>query len=304
MRPLNAFSRRPAPEAPQPEAPRDPAPTRMAYRLHRLWLTPLFRATLRLGLPMFVLITTIGWFWAEPERREILAGMLDDIRHEVQERPEFQVKLMAVEGASGELDADIREVLPIDFPVSSFALDLGAMREEVSQLDAVAKAELRIRPGGILSVRVEERVPAVIWRSREGLELLDAAGYRVAPLEARAARPDLPLIAGDGADRAVAEALDLIAATGPITARLRGLVRMGERRWDVVLDRDQRILLPEQGARAALERVIALAQAEDMLERDITVVDMRNAARPTLRLAGGAMDEMRRIRLIEAGVSQ
>ena len=68
---------------------------------------------------------------------------------------------------------------------------------------------------------------------------------------------------------------------------------MGERRWTLVLDRDQRILLPETGAVRALERVIALDQAEQMLERDLTVVDMRNEQRPTIRLAADALAQMR-----------
>jgi hypothetical protein len=49
----------------------------------------------------------------------------------------------------------------------------------------------------------------------------------------------------------VPEALALVAAARPAVPRLRGLVRMGERRWDLVLDRDQRILLPETRARCA-----------------------------------------------------
>lgn len=78
---------------------------------------------------------------------------------------------------------------------------------------------------------------------------------------------------------------------------------MGERRWDVVLDNGQRILLPEEGAVAALERVMALAQAEDMLGRDVTVIDMRYGARPTLRLSPGALDELRRVHEIETGAT-
>jgi cell division protein FtsQ len=77
---------------------------------------------------------------------------------------------------------------------------------------------------------------------------------------------------------------------------------MGERRWDVVLDRDQRILLPETEAVQALERVIAMDQAVDMLERDLVAVDLRLANRPTLRMTDGAVRELLRIRAIEAGV--
>jgi cell division protein FtsQ len=32
---------------------RDPAPSRWAYRMQRLWLTPLFRVTMRVGMPAF-----------------------------------------------------------------------------------------------------------------------------------------------------------------------------------------------------------------------------------------------------------
>ena len=39
-----------------------------------------------------------------------------------------------------------------------------------------------------------------------------------------------------------------------------------DRRWDIVLDRDQRIMLPENGAVGALERVVAMAQVQDLLE--------------------------------------
>jgi cell division protein FtsQ len=143
---------------------------------------------------------------------------------------------------------------------------------------------------------VVERIPAVVWRAPAGLELLDVEGRRVAALAARTDRPDLPLIAGTGADRAVPEALRLVAAAAPVKERLRGLLRVGERRWDVVLDRDQRILLPEAGAVEALEQVLALDEARDLLARNVTVVDMRLPHRPTLRLAAYAVEELRRVR--------
>ena len=70
---------------------------------------------------------------------------------------------------------------------------------------------------------------------------------------------------------------------------------MGERRWDMVLDRDQRILLPGDDPVSALNREIALNDAQDMLNRDVAVVDMRNADRPTLRMNEEAADALRRV---------
>ncbi|NRP11725.1 Cell division protein FtsQ [Aliiroseovarius sp. xm-m-379] len=280
-------------------ARRDPAPSRIAYKINRLWLTPLFRATLRVGLPVFLILLMAGWYFSNPTNRYAIGEKITDIKRSVQERPEFMVKLMAVEGASPIVDDAVRVLLPIDFPISSFDLDLEVMREEIMKLDVVANAELRIRPGGVLEVVISERDPVVVWRSQGQLELLDRSGHRVASLTARAARADLPMVAGAGADKAVDEALRIIATAGPLADRLRGLVRVGERRWDLMLTKDQRIMLPENQPVFALEQVLALDQAQDLLARNVTAIDMRTPLRPTLRLGSDATEELRRIRGFE-----
>ena len=264
---------------------RDPAPSRLAFRVERLWLTPGFRRAVRLGLPSALILGALAGWLGDAGRRAALQQSLAELREGVENRPEFMVGLMAIDGASEPVANAIRGMLPVTLPASSFRIDLEALRATIAQIDAVASAELRIRKGGVLQVTVTERVPAVLWRRGTALEMLDAGGHRVATLLDRSARPDLPVIAGEGAETNVAEALAVLKAAQPIQARVRGLVRMGERRWDVVLDRDQRILLPEADAVAAIQRVIALDQAEDMLGRDLTVVDMRNENRPTVRLA-------------------
>lgn len=289
MRPLGNPALRPPPRP-------DPAPSRAAYRLHRLWLTPLYRALLRVGLPAFAIAVAALAYLSDPGRTEALAARAAAVLEELRNRPEFMLRGLEVTGASEPVRAALPEVLGLAFPVSSWGLDLEALRGKVEAVDAVARAELRIRPDGILEVAVTERTPAVVWRHRGGLELLDPTGRRVASLLTREARADLPLIVGDGAERAVPEALALFAAAGPLGARVRGLVRIGERRWDLVLDRGQRVLLPETGALAALERLIALDQAEDLFGRDILLVDLRIQRRPTLRLSPDAMTELRRIR--------
>ncbi|MCI2398150.1 cell division protein FtsQ/DivIB [Aliiroseovarius subalbicans] len=295
MQPMTAT--RPAPAA----AKRDPAPSRVAYKAHRLWLTPLFRQLMRVGVPVFLLTMAVGWYFSNPTNRFAIMEKVQEVRRSVEERPEFMVKLMAVEGASPVVSDAIRQMIPVDFPVSSFDLDLDAMQAEVAELDVIERVDLRIRPGGVLEVAVTERTPVVLWRAATGLEMLDATGHRVASISARNGRADLPLLAGSGAQDDVPEALALLAAAGPLARDIRGLVRMGERRWDIVLDGEQRIQLPEQNPVQALEQVIALDQAQDLLARNLTFIDMRNPARPTLRMAAPAVEELRRIKGLELG---
>ncbi len=279
----------------------DPAPSRWAYRFERLMLTPLFRLFLRVVLPFLVVFLGAAMWLSDEERRDRLSGWVHEARVSIETRPEFMVNVMAIDGASVGIAEDIREIMPIDFPISSFDLDLPHIQEQVTGLPAVASATVRIRPGGIMQITITERDPVMVWRSREGLFLVDREGFVVAPASSRAEHPELPLMAGAGAELRVGEARALYSAAQPIHAQLRGMVRVGERRWDVVLNDGQRILLPEEGAVQALERVIALSQAQDLFARDLTVVDMRLPERPTLRIAERSVEEWWRLRRLEVG---
>ncbi|MGA9435160.1 MAG: cell division protein FtsQ/DivIB [Roseobacter sp.] len=276
----------------------DPAPSRWAWRFQRLLLTPAFILFLRAGVPMLLTFAAGTWWLSDETRRATLVDTVVEAKARFETRPEFMVHLMAIDGATDALAQEIRAEVLLEFPLSSFELDLGAIRDRVMTLDPVKTATVRIRPGGVLQVDVERRRPVIIWRDHAGLSLVDAEGFTVRGLSRRMNRPDLPLIAGQGATDHVPEALDIYKAAAPLGDRLRGVVRVGDRRWDVVLDREQRILLPEDGAVEALERVIALDGAQDILSRDIQRVDLRLGARPTVQMSEYATDEWWNIRQI------
>ena len=194
-----------------PRERRDPAPSRASYKMHRLWLTPIFRRLLRVGVPVFLISLSVGWYFGKSENRQALHDKIAEVRRSIEVRPEFMVKLMSIEGASTEVSEDIREILGLDFPISSFDLNLEEMRQRIMELDAVADARLQIKAGGILQFAVTQREPAIVWRRPDGLEVLDRTGLRVGPLDERAQRADLPLVVGEGADKATVEAQRLFA---------------------------------------------------------------------------------------------
>ncbi|SOC12887.1 cell division protein FtsQ/DivIB [Rhodobacter maris] len=313
MRPLSADPRYPAaPPARGPAAAprafgpaklqkpmrRSAPPSRLAFRLERLWLTPFVRLVTRVGVPVFCVTLGLGLWLGNPDRRAELVEQYQILRTEIQNRPEFRLSTLSVEGASAEVEGAVRALLPVGLPASRFAIDLDSYRAAIRRLDAVESVIIVVQSGGTLDVRVTERVPVILWRTARGIEMLDATGHRTAALTRRDARPDLPLIAGEGADRAVPEALAILAAARPILPRARGLVRVGERRWDLVLDRGQRILLPEENPVRAVERTLALDSAEDLLARDFTRLDLRSEARPTIRLSAAALTALQDARAL------
>jgi len=156
----------------------DPAPSRVKYKLERVWLTPVYRALIRTGLPvLFVLAAFFVWI-RDPAVQQKLVAYVDSIRQTIEQRPEFMVQKMRIQGASEAVDKQVRSVLAMEFPVSSFRLDLKGLKTKVEKIDAVETASLLIDAQGVLEVGIIARVPAVVWRNGDSLILLDADGRK------------------------------------------------------------------------------------------------------------------------------
>ncbi|MHA3976592.1 cell division protein FtsQ/DivIB [Halovulum sp. GXIMD14794] len=279
------------------KAPRDPAPSRLKYRLERLWLRPAIRNSVRIGLPVAVLAWCVAAAATDPGVRQAVAERTQAARDAIAAHPALRVERLELNPVSEELTEALGPVLDIAFPISSMDLDLGELHDRVVALEAVESASVRIESGGTLKISVAERTPQILWRRSDGsLDLLDKGGFRVGAAQGREAWPELPLIAGEGANEAAAEALSLLKLAAPLEARMRGLVRIGARRWNLELANGITVMLPAVEAEAALARALALDDAEDIFGRDLSHVDMRDGRRPILRLRPQAYETMQALR--------
>lgn len=273
---------------------KDPAPSRTKYRLERLWLRPIVQKSVRLYLPALAVGLGIALFVMDDKVQGFVSGKVSSVTEGLAARPELQVVEAKITGASEGLSARVKDLAGLELPISALKIDLSQLQKRISGLEPVLNASVRISENGVLEVSIHEREPIIVWRNAEGLLLIDKTGARVDKISDRAAHSDLPLIAGTGANRVVDEALDLLRIAKPISERVRGLVRIGERRWDLVMDRGLVIRLPEDAAASALARVMALNDVDSLLDRDIVVVDMRDKRRPLLRLTDPALEALRK----------
>lgn len=269
----------------------DPAPSRLAYKWARLWLTPSFRRAVRRGVPALAVAGALAWWLHDGAEIAALRAQAAEVLAGIEARPEFAVATVEVVGASPALRREVEAVLPA-LPASSLALDLGAVREAVLAVPAVASAEIRVARGGVLRIEAVERPPVALWREGR-LHALSEDGRALREVAARTDHPDLPLLAGEGAEAAVAEALAIRAADGALGPRVIGLIRVGDRRWDVVLAGGRRILLPARGAPEAMARAGGIEARHALDARAVLDLDMRDPRRVVLRLAPGAIDLMR-----------
>ncbi|MEM9098617.1 MAG: cell division protein FtsQ/DivIB [Pseudomonadota bacterium] len=268
-----------------------PGLSKTHFRWQRDWGARVQRFA-RVYLPLIALIL-MAWHVAENQQlRAIVKAEIDGLVREVMADPDLAVREVEITGAQPDLEALLAGMIGPVLGMSSMELRVTSMRASIEALGEVRKARVSLSPTGVLKVAVEERRPVALWRDADGrLGVIDREGVEIRPLRHRKDAPDLILLLGEGATGHVGEALAIIAAAPSLKDRLRALVRVGERRWDMVLDRDLRILLPEDNAPAAIARVVGLHQGDsDLLDRDLTVVDMRIPARPTLRMPPRAVE--------------
>jgi len=268
-----------------------PGPSKLSYRLERTWALPAVRNLGLVYLPL-VLLALIGWLVAADDgMRRAVEEKLATVWAGVVSRPEFAVRGVAVSGATEALEATVRDTIGIVSGMSSLTLDVEDLRSRIESLGPVESATVQFDPQGTLRIALVQRIEAVLYRRPDGvLVLLDRGGVEIGPAGPRASHPALPVVLGEGAPDHVAEALDLLDAAPEIVPRLRAAVRVGARRWDLVLDRGLTIKLPAAQPLDALARVMALHYGEELLDRGLAEIDMRLPGRPALRMTPEAAE--------------
>ena len=263
---------------------RDPAPSRLRYKFSRWMLSPLIKKAVVYGFPLVVLAVPILNYFQDQKNREHLEELAFDLYRKVIERPEFMLNALSIEGASDNLNAEIREVLGLHFPVSSFDLDIADLRKRVLTLPPVEIAEARIKGGGILHLKVNEKTPALLLKEKIGFTVLSKQGEFIRSVSSREHFSGLPVIIGKGAENAAHQANAIFKAIHGKLDQVRGLVFVGQRRWNLIIASGQVIMLPEKNPEHAIQKIIILDEAEQILSRNISVFDLRLPSRITLRI--------------------
>ena len=262
---------------------RDPAPSRLGYKFSRWMLSPFIKKSVFFGMPLIILLLPVFIFLKDQNNKILVEEIVLDFYRKVIERPEFMLSALSIQGSSDSLNAEIREILGLNFPISSFDLDLADLRNRVLSLPPVETAEVRLEGGSILHVKVKEKVPALLLKDDTGIHVLNKNGDYIRPLLSTEYGSKLPVITGEGAQKVAAEAFILFSTLYDKLDEVRGLVLVGGRRWNIVLKSGQVIMLPEKKSEQAVQKILILDKAEKILSRDIAVFDFRLPYRITLR---------------------
>ena len=270
----------------------DPAPSIISYRLMRLMLIPRLRLILTLGIPSLVIFCGTLVLLLNINLHENIEALKEDLKRALVERPEFMIKVASVDGASDELAHEIREIMPLDFPVSYFDLDIKYLHKVLNDIPAIESAAIKVTVSGVLQIDISERTPAFIWRKDDVISVIDEKGKFIRLATSRLDYPELPLVVGEAANLSIADISSLMEDNQYFLDQVRAFVRVGERRWDLVLDNNLRIMLPQTEFLAAFDRLMLMNHTGSLFSNQLSTIDMRLVERPTVRVGAVSADPL------------
>lgn len=198
-------------------------------------------------------------------------------------RAGLTVEEVRIKGQSRTPLADIRQALDIRPNESIFAVNLDETRQKIESLSWVKEATVaRQLPNGI-KVDIVERTPLALWQDKGHLWLIDSEGKPLTDQNI-AQFSKLPLVVGDGAPQKAATLLGFLKSDPGLYSRIKASVRVSGRRWDLLFANGVRVRLPDENESQAYARLASYQRDTQILERDVTIVDLRFPGRLVLRL--------------------
>lgn len=193
-------------------------------------------------------------------------------------------------GASAELGLTVREVLlagrknadrkdllaatGIVTGAPILAVEPERIQARLERNAWIKRALITRRLPDTILIEIEERRPFALWQRDGKLRLIDMDGT-VITTHGLHRFAHLPLIVGSAQPIKAKPVLATLAREPDLNTRVRALINVGERRWNVRFDNGIDVRLPEAELASAWQELAQLDRRHALLARGITAIDLR-----------------------------
>lgn len=224
-----------------------------------------------------VVLGGAGWTWR--------TGSLGDYAE--------SVRTAAIE-ASAPLGFRLREVLlvgrervsretvlgasALELGTPTLGLDTGLIRARLEHNRWIKRARVTVRLPDTVFIEIDERRPFALWQRDGRFRLIDDEG---AVITERALHryAHLPLVVTRSEPERARPILEMLGREPDLKRRVRALIEVGGRRWNVRIDNGIDVRLPEVEPSAAWSELAQLDRRHALLARRISTIDLRIPSR-------------------------
>ena len=261
----------------------DPAPSRLYYKINRLFYRLWFRLVLIIVFLVVSILISKKFLYKEIDLNAEIRFLSEEGSAIYKGLTELSITRILVNGAQELLKKEIISLVENAATEGFSALKAQALREKIEDIRKVKKAFVKLSTDGLVIVNVIERKEAVIFINNGVYEVLDNNGVILSIKQNYVGLSGFPLLVGKNASKNINALLALVNEIGSYQSEVLYYEWVGERRWDIHMKSELVFKLPENNLNKGLKVMRMFLHETNKLSKTVVSVDLRNIDKPIIR---------------------
>ena len=261
----------------------DPAPSRLYYKINRLFYRLWFRLVLIIVFFVVSVMVSKKFLFKDIDLNAEIRFLSEESSAIYKGLTELSITRIFVKGAQESLKKEIITLVENSAIEGFSALSARALREKIEDIRKVEKAFVKFSTDGLVIVNVIERKEAVVFFNNDRYEVLDSNGVILSIKQNYEGLSSFPLLVGKDASKNINALLALVNEIGSYKSEVLYYEWVGERRWDIHMKSELVFKLPENNLNKGLNVMRMFLREIDKLLKTVVSVDLRNIDKPIIR---------------------
>ena len=246
-----------------------------AKRLFDILFFPKMKRTkILLGVLLIGSISAVPVFYEYKYLESQLRSKLIEVSSNISKTVGLTVREVIVEGRSKTRKSVLLQALQVSEGDNILAINITEMKDRINKLPWVKSARIERHFPNKISLTLFERTPMARWQTNRMLKLIDVHGD-VIPIVDLTRFSNLPIIIGKNAPKIAGQILNTLSNEPHLFRRVKSLTLVSDRRWDVQLDNQINVHLPEKNPGKAWAHLATVEQGHNIFGDQVQGIDMR-----------------------------
>ena len=261
----------------------DPAPSKLSYKLDRLFYKLWFKLLL-----ISILLTLSGvlvknFLYKNIDLSAEIKFLSEEGSELYKDLTELSVSRIIVKGAQEPLKEEIIMLIKNVANEEFSALKAQSLREKIEEIKKVKDAIVRFSTDGLVLVNVVERKQVAVFFNDNLYEVLDSNGVVLSVNSNYKGLTRLPLVVGKFGSKNIPELLTLVNKIGLYESDVQYYEWVGERRWNIHMKSNLVFKLPENNMNRGVELMRIFLRETNKYPRPLVSIDLRNLDKPIIK---------------------
>ncbi|MEY3196739.1 MAG: cell division protein FtsQ [Pseudomonadota bacterium] len=190
----------------------------------------------------------------------------------------FRLKTVIIKGNAHITSKEIISILNADVGTPLFSISLKNTHDQLKKNHWIEHISVSRKLPDAIIIHISERKPIAIWQNQKKLSLIDKEGNIMEELDKNIPK-DLIQVVGSDANLYAEQLIKTLDLYPRIKETVTSAIRYGERRWNIVLNDNITVKMPEKGIEKALDYLSKLNSQNKLFNQNYKALDLRDGTK-------------------------